>query len=230
MQKVLNDIFRSHPTRFLLSMIAALLLVYGLIHLPLRFKADKVPPFTEINDEVEYINHLIIVVPDHSSKVREVISSALRIEPLEQALLAETEPTETGNELSLPDRPIEVNLPDVVFASAESGNRHIGKAGSVTVFEPSFPGGKEALSAYLQQEIEFPEAYRQLNMQGEVWVKFTVDSVGRIREPELLVESYPRFNKEALRVIEAMPDWEPARQDTTAVSATYAIPIRFRIP
>ena len=94
---------------------------------------------------------------------------------------------------------------------------------------PQFPGGTEALLAYIRQNIKYPAICRETNVQGRVIVSFVVNKEGYIVDPEVVKGVHPSLDKEALRVIWAMPKWIPGTLRGKPVNVKYNVPINFRL-
>lgn len=74
----------------------------------------------------------------------------------------------------------------------------------------SFPGGVKALAKYLKENLEYPQKAIKDNISGQVVVQFVVQKNGRITDVAVYKSVDPLLDKEALRVVKAMPPWEPA--------------------
>lgn len=94
---------------------------------------------------------------------------------------------------------------------------------------PSFPGGEEALMNYLSKNIKYPSIALENNIQGRVMISFVVNKDGSIVEPQVIKPVDASLDKEALRVVKAMPKWKPGRQRGKAVRVKYTVPVLFRI-
>jgi len=88
----------------------------------------------------------------------------------------------------------------------------------------SFPGGQEALLAFLDQSIRYPEGYESC-AQGRVVVRFTIDVDGSIVDPKVIRSLDPPLDKEALRVVGLMPKWIPAKEKGKNKRTEYVLPI-----
>lgn len=60
-------------------------------------------------------------------------------------------------------------------------------------------------------------------------VKFVVDKDGSIIEPRVFRSVDPALDKEAIRVIKAMPKWKPGKRDGEPVRVEYTMPVNFRL-
>lgn len=94
---------------------------------------------------------------------------------------------------------------------------------------PEFPGGMDALMSYLSKNIKYPAQAQENNIQGRVIINFTVNKDGSIVDPEIKKSLDPSCDKEAMRVIKAMPKWKPGRQHGKPVRVRYTVPVLFRL-
>ena len=94
---------------------------------------------------------------------------------------------------------------------------------------PEFPGGLQALSDYLRDNIKYPEACRKDSIQGRVIISFVVEKDGSISSAEVIKSVHEQLDAEALRVISAMPKWKPGKQRGKVVRVEYAIPVKYRL-
>ena len=93
---------------------------------------------------------------------------------------------------------------------------------------PEFPGGEEARMKFLAENIKYPIIVGH-NPRGTVFVKFCVEKDGRISNVEVVRDVDDRLDKEAIRVIEAMPNWKPATQRGEPICMSFVMPIRFTL-
>jgi protein TonB len=88
----------------------------------------------------------------------------------------------------------------------------------------------KALMKYFADNIKYPRVSRDNNSQGKTFVKFTVNTDGSIQDTEVIRSSGDIYlDKEAIRVIEAMPKWKPGRQLGKAVRVKFVLPVNFRL-
>ena len=92
-----------------------------------------------------------------------------------------------------------------------------------------FPGGMGELLQHVRRTVRYPAACRDSSIQGRVIVSFTIDEDGTPKDPEVVTSVHPLLDAEAIRVINAMPKWIPARSDGKPVSVKYTIPINFSL-
>ena len=94
---------------------------------------------------------------------------------------------------------------------------------------PEFIGGINKLYEYLGNKINYPEQAKYFGIQGKVFVQFVVWKDGTIRDVKIVKGAHRLLDKEALRVINNMPNWKPGKQRGKNVNARFTLPIKFRI-
>lgn len=94
---------------------------------------------------------------------------------------------------------------------------------------PAFPGGQSALLAYISKNIDYPDKLQEKGVQGRVIVEFVVGKDGSISEAKIVRSVDPDLDKEALRVINKMPKWEPGTNKGEPVDVKFAVPVIFRL-
>ena len=94
---------------------------------------------------------------------------------------------------------------------------------------PEFPGGVTELKKYLEENIVYPTAARQMEITGEVVVEFTVERSGNLTGFNIVKGLSTELDQEALRVARNMPAWKPGTKNGTPVRVTMTMPINFKI-
>ena len=92
---------------------------------------------------------------------------------------------------------------------------------------PKFPGGDEALRKYLAQSVKYPVIAQENGIQGRVFVSFVVNKNGEVTNVKVARPFDPNLDKEAVRVVQSMPKWEPGMQRGKVVKVSYTVPINF---
>lgn len=95
--------------------------------------------------------------------------------------------------------------------------------------KPQFPGGEEAMYKWLGSNINYPAAASEEGVQGRVVVEFVVGKDGSISNVRVVRSRHPALDKEAVRVIKAMPKWVPGRNNGQPVKVTYTLPVSFKL-
>ena len=92
-----------------------------------------------------------------------------------------------------------------------------------------FPGGQAALMKWLSQNIRYPEAAQQNDIQGRVVVKFVVEKDGSIGQATIAKGVDKDLDREALRVVKKMPKWQPGKNNGVAVRSYFNLPVTFKL-
>ncbi|MBL4670038.1 MAG: energy transducer TonB [Flavobacteriales bacterium] len=94
---------------------------------------------------------------------------------------------------------------------------------------PEFKGGIEKLFEYLGKNIKYPNRDKNNGMEGTVYLQFVVGKKGEIKNIKILRGVTDLMDKEAIRVLKAMPKWTPGKQSGRPVSVIYNLPIKFQL-
>ena len=94
---------------------------------------------------------------------------------------------------------------------------------------PMYPGGDAALMQYLSSNIHYPAVAAENGVQGRVVVGFVVERDGSITDVNVMRSVDPSLDREAVRVVKAMPRWTPGKQNGSAVRVKYQVPVTFRL-
>ncbi len=94
---------------------------------------------------------------------------------------------------------------------------------------PQFPGGDSALMSYLANNVKYPVVAQENGVQGRVNVGFVVETDGSITNVKVKRSVDPSLDREALRVIKAMPKWKPGKLNGSPVRVNYTTPVVFRL-
>ena len=117
------------------------------------------------------------------------------------------------------------------FAAPEPPKHVVEETKIFTVVEqmPMFPGGDAALMGYLRDNMHYPTVAAENGVQGRVVVGFVVERDGSITDVNVLRSVDPSLDREAMRVVKAMPKWTPGKQNGSAVRVKYQVPVTFRL-
>ena len=94
---------------------------------------------------------------------------------------------------------------------------------------PEFPGGQSALMEYLAKNMKYPVDAQEAGVQGRIIVSFIVRKDGSITDIKTVRGVSPSLDKEAERVVAAMPKWIPGTQRGQAVNVKFTVPLMFRL-
>lgn len=93
---------------------------------------------------------------------------------------------------------------------------------------PSFPGGEAALYRFLSQQVRYPEQALRDGVEGEVYVRFVVETSGAISDVGILRGIGSGCDEEAIRVVRMMPLWIPGESAGRKVPVISSLAINFR--
>ncbi|MBL4754248.1 MAG: energy transducer TonB [Flavobacteriales bacterium] len=113
----------------------------------------------------------------------------------------------------LPGEPEIFNEPDIPFKIVED--------------MPQFGHGD--LLNYIQKRVRYPKMASGAGVQGTVYVSFVVNKKGEVVDVKVIRGIGSGCDREALRVIKSLPQWEPGKQRGKAVSVEFTLPVRYKL-
>ena len=94
---------------------------------------------------------------------------------------------------------------------------------------PEFPGGANALNAWITENKKDLGQGINEKIDGEVYVTFIVTSKGKISTPIIKKSLHPLLDLEALRLVSNMPEWKPGSQNGKPVPVQIMLPVKFKL-
>ena len=94
---------------------------------------------------------------------------------------------------------------------------------------PQFEGGEKALSEFIAQQVRYPSYEQLINAEGRTVVSFIVGRDGQVSHPSVIKPVSPGIDREAARVVSAMPKWKPGKMNGEPVNVRFSIPVVFRL-
>ena len=95
--------------------------------------------------------------------------------------------------------------------------------------KPTFPGGESAMKSFLRSNIKYPIVAQENGEQGCVFVQFIIEKDGSISDVKISRSDAPSLDEEAMRVIKAMPKWNPGKLNGIPVRVKNEVPVVFRL-
>lgn len=126
-------------------------------------------------------------------------------------------PVETKKDTSVKDAVVEIS-PE--FLPCTYNNRKGKKVKN--------PGGEEGVRQYLSDVLIYPEIAYENGIQGNIIVSFNINEDGSVGDVRI-VKGIDLLNKEAIRVVSAMPKWKPATKNGQPVKTKWFVPVNFRL-
>lgn len=94
---------------------------------------------------------------------------------------------------------------------------------------PQYTGGEEAMMKYVAENVKYPQAAKDKNISGRVFVGFVIEKDGSVSNVKVLRGIGGGCDEEAVRVIKGMPKWKPGIQKGKPVRVSYMMPINFKL-
>lgn len=94
---------------------------------------------------------------------------------------------------------------------------------------PMYTGGTPAMHNFISSTLSYPADARERDEQGLVVYTFVVEKDGTLSNFNIIHRADPLLNDEALRILQAMPPWRPARHNGEIVRAETYVPMYFRL-
>jgi len=96
--------------------------------------------------------------------------------------------------------------------------------------EPAhFEGGTAGMKQWISTHVEYPIEAVELGIEGKVFLQFIVTKKGKVEHVVIRRGADPLLDKEALRVIKQMPNWNPARKNGKPIDSEFNLPISFKL-
>ena len=96
------------------------------------------------------------------------------------------------------------------------------------VDEPAlFPGGEEAMFAFIYKNLVYPPIAIEQKQQGKVFIELTVLENGKISNVIVKKGISLALDKAAIDVVKKMPNWTPGKFQKKPVASKLFIPINF---
>lgn len=94
---------------------------------------------------------------------------------------------------------------------------------------PQFPGGEAELLKWISSHLKYPTMAMENGIQGRVVVRFVVTKDGSIGEVVVARSKDPDLDREAIRVVKALPKFIPGKMNGQPVSVWYTLPVNFKL-
>lgn len=230
------DLQRNSGLYFVIGLTLVLFIIWRTLEHKTYEKEDLVVQTMnlseEIKEDVPITEQMKTQPPPPPPAAPEIIEVVENDDEIEETII---ESTETDQE-SVIEAPMEVD--EVEFEELEE---EVSVPFSVIENVPIFPGCEgikikseqrtcfqKKIQEHVAKEFKYPGVSLEMGVQGKVYVQFAINNKGyisdiRVRGPDKNLE------KEAMRIVAAIPKMTPGMQRGRAVRVPYTIPINFKL-
>lgn len=90
-----------------------------------------------------------------------------------------------------------------------------------------YPGGENGMNTFIHKNIDYPIAAIKSGKEGNVTVRFTVNTDGTVSNVKVVKGLEPSLDAEAIKVVSKMKGWTPAMKGGKAVPMDYQVNCNF---
>ena len=179
------------------------------------------------NFNVPQLKQRIIMMNSNKSPMRK-LAKYLSVLPLALLLIMANSMYAQANETQEPQKEIAPPPPP----PPQDPQKKESKSDEIFVVvekQPSFKEGVKTMMQFIEKEMKYPLIAKENGIQGRVIVNYVIEKDGAISDVQIVRGVDPSLDKEAIRIIEAMPNWNPGLQRNERVRVRYTLPISFRL-
>ncbi len=100
--------------------------------------------------------------------------------------------------------------------------------GYICIEMPSFPGGDGEFQKFKERNLHYPLDAWKKGIEGTVELHFSINEEGKLSDIIVTKGVDDLLDKEAVRILQAMPRWKPAKQRYTPVPVEYCTSFVFK--
>ncbi|MBA0884141.1 energy transducer TonB [Flavobacterium undicola] len=178
---------------------------------PPKLNAPPPPPPPPAVDQVKFVKPVV-------AKADEVVEEPPKIVDLKDKKTgAETIKGDPDAELTVAPAGTGPKTSQVV----EESDDQVYSTAGIEV-KPDFPGGMDKFYSFVGKNYRTPE---EEGLKGKVYVSFVVEKDGSLTDIKVLRDIGYGTGKEAIRVLQKSPKWNPGIQNGKPVRVQYSLPI-----
>ena len=234
--------------RHILALLIVIILLVIIATLPALIKAVVPEKYLDHFDESTVVSTVDILKPDEPVVPIEDVQPPVKVKPtitftppeITEERIDDKDKMRTQEELAETRAVIATTTHEgtfeegAVFSEEAKTNNGITQTDDNKIFlgveqMPQFPGGDAELMKYLSKNIHYPTLAAENYIQGRVTLRFVVEKNGEVSQVEILKGLDPSCDKEAVRVVKAMPKWIPGKQNGRNVSVYYTLPVIYKL-
>jgi TonB family protein len=91
-----------------------------------------------------------------------------------------------------------------------------------------YPGGENGMNTFIHKNIDYPMAAIKSGKEGNVTVRFTVNTDGSVSNVKVVKGLEPSIDAEAVKVVSKMKGWTPAMKGGKVVPMEYEVKCNFQ--
>jgi TonB family protein len=91
-----------------------------------------------------------------------------------------------------------------------------------------YPGGENGMNTFIHKNIDYPMAAIKSGKEGNVTVRFTVNTDGSVSNVKVVKGLEPSIDAEAVKVVSKMKRWTPAMKGGKVVPMEYEVKCNFQ--
>lgn len=92
---------------------------------------------------------------------------------------------------------------------------------------PRFPGGDLEMLRFIDRNKNYPETLKNEGVSGAVYVNFVVGKDGKVENVRVVQNVNSTLDEDAMRIVRAMPKWNPAEHAGKNVPTTRTVIVRY---
>lgn len=108
-----------------------------------------------------------------------------------------------------------INLTDSIFRKTD--------------VKPQFPTKYGDLNNYISKRCKYPDIVLESSIQGKVYVEVIITSNGEVINAKILRTVNPSLDREAIKVVANLPNFEPGKIMNRNVNSYYILPVNFKL-
>ena len=117
-----------------------------------------------------------------------------------------------------------------VAISQQPEEKEIGDEIFLVVESPAeFIGGQVALLKFIKSNLVYPKQARRLGLEGYVYVRVVIEKDGSVSNAHIVKGICDACDREAIRVVNNLPNWIPGKQRGKPVRTHIVLPIIYKL-
>ncbi|MBD8389820.1 energy transducer TonB [Dysgonomonas sp. BGC7] len=200
------------------------------------YEMSKIPVEQEIPEENKIMQETAPPPPPLKTTVKFVPPTIVKDEEVvEDKMISQTDVQETKIQISVADVKGTDDKHGIDIAELREHKqiveeKPVEEKPFVTVEQmPSFPGGETEMHKFIGENLKYPVVAQESGIQGRVTIRFVVTKNGTISDVTVIRGIDPSCDREAVRVVKAMPKWIPGKQNGLNVPVYFTLPIVFKL-